>query len=137
MEGQAMSTMDAPERVATLREWWITTERLDRGGRKIDGPFPSMNDAIKARVILEGRTGQTYWVDDEKHEFVAPSRLLAVIADARGRRYFRWSYDVHTFAPWRALGAVHADTEEDYRWCDLTGDREPVELLSEGVPEPS
>ena len=58
-----------------------------------------------------------------------PKQLLAVVIDLQGRRYFRWSYDSHTFAPWRSLGAVHADTEENFRWCDLPD----VCVVSQGV----
>lgn len=64
-----------------------------------------------------------------------PKELLAVIEDRQGRRYFRYSFDVHTFSPWRLVGAVHTDTEEDYRWEDLTDTREPYLVISEGLPE--
>lgn len=61
-----------------------------------------------------------------------PTRhLLAVVEDGRGRQWFRWSYDTHTFAPWRLIGAVHCDTEDDYRWADLPDD---IRVISKGIP---
>lgn len=59
-----------------------------------------------------------------------PKQLLSVVIDIQGRRYFRWAYDSHTHEPWRMLGAVHADTDETYRWSDLPA----VAVISPGVP---
>lgn len=125
------------ERVRPVR-WWVTTERLERGGKKVAGPFGSLPQADKERSKIERREGHnTYWLDSEDFDVKVeePKHLLAVIADVQGRYYFRWSYDVHTFAPWRLVGAVHVDTEEDFRWSDLTGSRRPVGVLSEGHKE--
>lgn len=61
-----------------------------------------------------------------------PKRYLSVVRLADGRRYWRWSAgDVHTGHPWRLLGAVHADTEDDgnFRWSDL----DVVEVESDGI----
>lgn len=61
-----------------------------------------------------------------------PKRLLATVEDPETkRRWFRWSYDVHTHSPWRMLGTVHPDTDEFSRWDELpTG----VQLVSDGIP---
>lgn len=61
---------------------------------------------------------------------VEPTGLLAVVVDGRGRKWFRWSHDVHTFQPWRLVGAVHTDTEDDRRWDGIAA----VEVLFEGLP---
>lgn len=62
-----------------------------------------------------------------------PTNYLAVAQTSDDKRYWRWSAGVaHTGWPWRLLGAVHADTEEDdgnFRWDDL----DVVEIVSEGV----
>jgi hypothetical protein len=62
-----------------------------------------------------------------------PTNYLAVVQTSDGRRYWRWSSGtMHTSVPWRVLGAVHADTEDEdgnFRYDEL----HVVEIESEGV----
>jgi hypothetical protein len=45
--------------------WWITTERFERGGQKVLGPFVSRDAALTERVSIEKADGVSYWVDEE------------------------------------------------------------------------
>lgn len=49
-----------------MSKWWITTDALARGGKKILGPFESQELALEVRVYVEAahKTDQ-YWVDNE------------------------------------------------------------------------
>ena len=62
-----------------------------------------------------------------------PKDYLAVALTRDGKRYWRWSAGTaHTSVPWRLLGAVHADTQDEdgnFRWADL----DVVEIVSDGV----
>lgn len=50
----------------TRQRWWVSTELLAEGGRKIAGPFTTWSDALHARTAIEKLTQPTtYWVDDE------------------------------------------------------------------------
>jgi hypothetical protein len=45
-------------------EWWITTHFLDKGGKKVMGPFVSRDLAIEVRVLREAFEGRCdYFVD--------------------------------------------------------------------------
>lgn len=61
-----------------------------------------------------------------------PKSLLAGVIDIQNRRYFRWSYDVHTHTPWQLVGAVHVHDEEPdlFRWSDLPA----VAVITQGLP---
>ena len=48
-------------------QWWVTTDRLDHGGRKIIGPFKSQDLAIRVRSYVEKVENRSdLWVDDER-----------------------------------------------------------------------
>lgn len=50
----------------TETTWWVTTERLAKGGRKVLGPFPTREEAIDARACIERlKHRNDYWVDSE------------------------------------------------------------------------
>lgn len=59
-----------------MSKWYITTDILERGGKKVMGPFESQELAIDVRTLLEfkiatesGETKpQTFWVDEEKQQ---------------------------------------------------------------------
>ena len=67
MERRILSMFNAEaKRMAKLdHKWWITTDALERGGKKVKGPYPSDNAAIIARAKLEEGSSQTYWVYEE------------------------------------------------------------------------
>lgn len=95
---------------------------------RVDGTGPTAVDLAQTR--LREFASPTPPKPDE------PKSYLAVVQVADGRRYWRWSAgDAHTGWPWRLLGAVHADTEDDgnFRWDDLA----VVEVVSAGVEVPS
>jgi hypothetical protein len=49
--------------------WWIADEQLNRGGKKILGPFESRDLALEVRTLLEHvRRPQTFWVDSEPYQ---------------------------------------------------------------------
>lgn len=46
--------------------YWIATERLDHGGRKVCGPFTTFTDAQVARAYIERLEGHSgYWISSE------------------------------------------------------------------------
>lgn len=50
----------------TIKVWWICTDRLHLGGKKIMGPFVSKDNALDTRTRLEKLTEPTtYWVDSQ------------------------------------------------------------------------
>ena len=48
--------------------WWITTDILARGGKKVLGPFETQELALTVRALKEKAegTGRTYWVDEDE-----------------------------------------------------------------------
>jgi hypothetical protein len=47
-------------------DWWICTDQLSKGGKKVLGPFCSRALALQVRTLLEkDRKPLTYWVDAE------------------------------------------------------------------------
>lgn len=58
-----------------------------------------------------------------------PKRLLAAVEDRAGARWVRWSYDSHTHCPWRNVGAVHIDTDDNRRWDEL----DIVAVITHGI----
>lgn len=105
----------------------VTTEQLGVIHEFLEEQSGQVVDPADVRGALEA--AGMVWLP----EVGQPADALAVVRDLRGRRYFRWSCDAHTSQPWRLLGAVHGDTDENYRWTDLAGDRRPVEIESRGV----
>ena len=52
----------------TREQWWICTNWLAAGGRKVLGPFESRELALTVRVYFEAHRegqGRTFWVDSE------------------------------------------------------------------------
>jgi hypothetical protein len=48
-------------------QWWITTDALASGGKKVAGPYPDQEAALKARRLFERENHpQTFWVDSEE-----------------------------------------------------------------------
>ena len=45
--------------------WWIATDELSRGGKKLMGPFQSRDLALHVRSLYEQVYGGTYWVAEE------------------------------------------------------------------------
>lgn len=46
--------------------WWVCTDVLARGGRKIIGPFESQELALRVRTLIEKAEGhEKIWVDEE------------------------------------------------------------------------
>lgn len=46
--------------------WWVCTDVLVRGGRKIIGPFESQELALRVRALVEKAEGhERLWVDEE------------------------------------------------------------------------
>jgi hypothetical protein len=46
--------------------WWVCTDILARGGRKVLGPFESQELALRCRELIEKAEGhEKLWVDEE------------------------------------------------------------------------
>lgn len=49
-----------------LERWWIATDELSRGGKKLLGPFESRDLALEVRQYVEAfHKGSTFWISKE------------------------------------------------------------------------
>jgi hypothetical protein len=106
-----------------------TTDRLRCPIHGIPDCSPLLNGCSLVIRATRERDGEPF---DQPTQ---PTNLLAVVVDIQGRRYYRWSYDVNTFEPWKLMGAVHVggippDEPDTFRWSDLPA----VAVISRGVP---
>lgn len=63
-------------------QWWICTDVLARGGKKVMGPFVSQELALAVRAYVEAADKrEDLWVDSEE------SRARAVVAPYPSKRY--------------------------------------------------
>ena len=55
------------EKEQTVEQWWIATNLLDKGGKKVMGPFATHELAIEVRTLRENAEGHAaYFVDKER-----------------------------------------------------------------------
>ena len=73
LAAEVRSTLDRPDsgpdsRIGSRRDssWWVCTESLAHGGKKVLGPFGTRSLALQVRDLLEQvRAPTIYWVDEE------------------------------------------------------------------------
>jgi hypothetical protein len=48
---------------AVAKMWWVTTDKIVRGGRKVCGPFSTPSDAVVTLEYIKEHQGGSYCVD--------------------------------------------------------------------------
>lgn len=62
---ESYTPLEVDERKATGGTWWITDGFFYRGGKKVAGPYLTLNAATKARSELEAAEGHhNYFIDE-------------------------------------------------------------------------